>query len=74
MGQCRLERVREQLREEEEKEALEEDEEEGGVGFAACLNNLHIETAGTEEEVTEGLNAALGRALQDMEVEEDKGS
>ena len=35
----------------------------------ARLNNLTIETAGTEEEAAEGLEAALG-----MEVEEDGGS
>ena len=33
------------------------------------MNNLTIETAGTEEEAAEGLKAAL-----EMEVEEDKGS
>ena len=32
-----------------------------------AINNLSIETAGTEEEATEGLAAALR-----MEVEEDK--
>ena len=37
--------------------------------MAACLNNLTIETAGTEEEAAEGLAAVL-----EMEVEEDRGS
>ena len=40
----------------------------------AGLNNLIIETAGTEEESAEGLKAALGMASQEMEVEEDRGS
>ena len=35
----------------------------------AGLNNLTIETAGTEEEAADGLKAALG-----MEVEEDRDS
>ena len=35
----------------------------------AGLNNLRIETAGTEEEAADGLMAALG-----MEVEEDRDS
>ena len=42
--------------------SAEEEEERGGV--AGLLNNLTIETAGTEEEATGGLEAALG-----MEVE-----
>ena len=37
------------------------------------LNNLNKETAGTEEEVEEGLKAALGMAARETEVEEDKG-
>ena len=37
--------------------------------MAARLNNLTIETAGTEEEAAEGISAAL-----EMEVEEDRGS
>ena len=37
--------------------------------MAACLNNLTIETAGTEKEAAEGLADVL-----EMEVEEDRGS
>ena len=37
--------------------------------MAARLNNLSIETAGTEEEAAEGLEAAL-----EMKVEGDRGS
>ena len=37
--------------------------------MAARLNNLSIETAGTEEEAAEGLVSALG-----MEAEEDRES
>ena len=37
----------------------------------ACLNNLNIETAVTEEEAAEGLEAAL--ATQEMKVEGDGG-
>ena len=37
--------------------------------MAGLLNNLSIETAGTEEEAAEGLKAALA-----MEVEGDRGS
>ena len=66
--QRRLERVRtRQGEEEEEAEVLAEEEEESG-GMAARLNNLTIETAGTEEEPAEGISAAL-----EMEVEEDRG-
>ena len=42
------------------------DEEEKSANVEGLLYNLTIETAGTEEEVTEGLEAALG-----MEVDED---
>ena len=35
----------------------------------AGLNNINIETVGTEEKEAEGLDAVLG-----MEVEEDRGS
>ena len=38
--------------------------EEESEGVAGLLNNLNIETGGTEKEVAEGLDAALG-----MEVE-----
>ena len=74
VGQRRLERVREQRGEEDETEESEEEEEEGGGWIAACLNNINKETAGTEEEAAEGLEAALGRTSQDMEVEEERGS
>ena len=53
--------------EEEADESAEEEEESGGV--TDCLNNLTIETAGTEEESEEGLAAAL-----EMEVDEDRCS
>ena len=36
------------------------------------LNNLNIETGGTKEEAAEGLEAALGGAAQEMEVEENR--
>ena len=54
-------------------EVSEEEEEEGG-GVVEILNNLNIETAGTEEKAAEGLDAALGMSAWEMEVEEDKGS
>ena len=40
----------------------------------ACLNNLSLETEGTEEEAAEGLEAALGISTQEMEVEGNGGS
>ena len=46
-----------------------EEQEEGSGEVAGLMNNLIIETAGTEEEAAEGLAAALG-----MEVEEDMES
>ena len=73
MGQRRLEWVREQRRKEEEAEVSYEEEEEGG-GFVAGLNNLTTETAGTAEETAEGLEAALGMASQEMEVDEYSGN
>ena len=48
-------------------ESAEEEEDSGGI--SARLNNLRIETAGTEDEAAEGLAASL-----EMEVEEDRGS
>ena len=68
-----LERGRERRRAEEEAEELEEEEEEGG-GDVESLNNLNIVNAGTEEELAEGLKAALGMAAREMEVEEDRRS
>ena len=53
-----LERVRERRGEKEEADNSAEEEGERG-GLDGLLNNLIIETAGTEEEVTEGLAAAL---------------
>ena len=46
---------------------MEEEDERGGV--AGLLDNLTIETAGTEEEAAEGLKAALV-----VEVEGGMGS
>ena len=71
VGHRRLDRLRDRRREEEEAEVSEEEEGEGG-GVVEYLNNLTIETAGTEEEATEGLEAALGMAQEGMEVEEDR--
>ena len=48
VGQMRLERVRRRRQEVEEAEAAEEEVEI--VGLADTLNNLRIETAGTEKE------------------------
>ena len=66
VGQRRLERVRER-REGADTEEVAGDEEEERGGIAARLDNLTIETAGTEEEIAEGLAVAL-----EMEVEEDQ--
>ena len=44
-------------------------EEEASGGMAAEMENLSIETAGTEEEAVQGLASALG-----MYIEEDRGS
>ena len=63
VGQRRMERVRKQRQEEDEAEVTEGDEEEKGEGIVASLNNLIIETGGTEEEVAEGLETALGRVI-----------
>ena len=72
MGQCRLKRVRERRCKEEEAEVFKEEDKEVG-GVEARLNNPNIETADTEEEAADVLEVALGRASQDMEVEEDGG-
>ena len=50
----------------EEYVASEEHDEDGGE-VAGLIDNLTIETAGTEEEAAEGLVAAL--ETQEMEVE-----
>ena len=55
--QQRLDRSR-QRRIAEMAGSADKEEERGGV--EACLNNLSKELAGTEEEVTEDLKAALG--------------
>ena len=68
VGQQRLARVGVRREEAEEAEDTEE-EEEAAEGIAAGLVNLNIETAVTEEEAEEGLEAAL-----DMEVEEGRDS
>ena len=57
--------------EEEDEEATKAEEEEGGEVLAG-LDNLTIETAGTEEEAAEVLEATL--ETQEMEVEGDGGS
>ena len=63
VGQRRLERVRGIQQEEVEVEETEEEDEESG-GVMQAINNLTIDKTGTEKEVTEGLEVALG-----MEVE-----
>ena len=44
------------------------DEEEERGGIAARLNDLTIETAGTEEEAAEGLAVALEMQVEEEEV------
>ena len=56
-------------RQQEEAKAENSEEEEEGGGIEATLNNFTIETVGTEEEASEGLEAAFG-----MKVNEDGGS
>ena len=57
------------VEEEGEEDAAAEVQEEDGREVAELINNLTIETAGTEEEAEEGLAAAL-----EMEVEGDRVS
>ena len=57
VGHRGMERLRARRSEEEERTS-DEDEETDSV--AAVFDNLNIETAGTEEEASEGLEAALG--------------
>ena len=71
MGQQRVERFRARRAEEEGAEDTEAEGEEGGEEVVAGLDNLRIETAGTEEEAAEGLEAAL--ETQELEVEGDGG-
>ena len=66
MGQRKIERVRGRRCEEEAEDYTEEEEESGDV--LAVINNLTIETAGTEEEAAEQMMSAL-----EMEMEEDRG-
>ena len=68
VGHQTLERVQGQQCEEEETYDYEVEEEESR-GVVAEMGNLSIDTAGTEEEATNGLAAALW-----MEIEEDRGS
>ena len=70
VGQRRLKRVRARIVEtEDEAAAAAEEDEEGSGDVIGGISNLRIETAGTEEEATEGLEEALR-----MEVEEYGGS
>ena len=71
VGQRRLERVRASREEtEEEADAEADEEEEGSGGVARLLNNLNIETAGTEEEGAEGLAESLRMEVQEEGVSE----
>ena len=63
VGQWRLERSRQRHREEEAIRTVEEDETESVV---VGIENIHIDTAGTEEEAAKGLKAALR-----MEIKEE---
>ena len=72
VGHRRVERVTARRSEEECADNTEAEEEEGGEEVVAGLDNLSIETAVTEEEEAEGLEAAL--ATQEMEVVGDGGS
>ena len=72
MGQKRVERVREKRAEEEGAENTKAKEEEGEEEVVVGLDNLSIETAVTEEEAAEGLEAAL--ATQEMEVVGEGGN
>ena len=55
------------VEEEGEVDAAVEEQEEDGGEVAGLINNLTIETAGTEEESEEGLTDPL-----EMEVEGDR--
>ena len=65
VGKRRIERL---IRRSSEEEAgsVEEEEEEESENLGGLLNNLTIDTGVTEEEATEGLEAAFG-----MEVDGD---
>ena len=73
VGQWRVERVRSRRAETEDGAATEADVEEERE-MLACLHKLSIVTAGTEEEATEVLEAALGIVTHEMEVVGDGGS
>ena len=70
VGQRRLERVRERRRV-EEAESMEGEEET--VGVERALNNLNTETAGTEEEATEQLEAVLWTEVVETGEGEEEG-
>ena len=74
VGQRRLERARERWIEElvTETEEEEEEEEEKKSGLTV-QNNLKIETAVTEEEVDEGLEAALNMEMEVVGGDEGEG-
>ena len=57
------------VEEEGEEDAVEEEHDKDGGEVAGLIDNLTIETAGTEEEAAKGLEAAL--VTQEMEVEGD---
>ena len=60
VGQRRVERVRARRVEEEgEVDAAAEEPDEDGGEVAGLIDNLTIETVGTEEEAEEGIAAAL---------------
>ena len=70
IGQSRVERLQARIfKEEGVGDAVAEDPEEVGGEVAVGFNNLIIETAGSQEEVEEGLAVALY-----MEVDVDRGS
>ena len=73
VGQRRLEMVGQRRHKEEEADVTEGGEEEGGEGIVESINNLNIETGGTEEEAAEVLEAVLGRAAHEMELDENRG-
>ena len=73
VGQRRVERVhtRRGEGEHEVEEATVESDDEGNEEFAGLsLNNLRIETAVSEVEAEEGLEAALGVEVEEFEVRE----
>ena len=64
--------MRGRRRKEEDTEESEEEEEGGEI--ASRLNNLTIETVGTEEEAADDLEAALGMELEeDRDIESEEG-